>query len=183
LKGRLRALPEREGFCTAVRIADVSSGVSLHPAAAVAAVPGAWAPDPPEMPRLRKLHTGKGHGFRTGLVPTDAPDSLPAPSRGLAKLSATLTGPAMRGKAQPPAEPTPSEPSRSSDLAVGLGGTTGLRRLAALATEQLTDVGVSVKPPEVPTYLPGGASLEQELERILRREALRHGINPAEFGG
>jgi hypothetical protein len=52
---------------------------------------------------------------------------------------------------------------------------TGLRRLAALATESLDDIGQPV-PPVQPT-LPS-VNLEDQLDRLLRAEAIAHGIDP-----
>lgn len=74
-------------------------------------------------------------------------------------------------------------------MPAGAGELTGLRRLAALATRQLdggaldpapgSPAGVVAIPPAAPdTPRP---PLDQELARILRREALRHGIDPVGF--
>lgn len=89
----------------------------------------------------------------------------------------------------PPAGPVRTTFQDGPLMPAGAGELTGLRRLAALATRQLdggaldpapgSPAGVVAIPPAAPdTPRP---PLDQELARILRREALRHGIDPVGF--
>jgi hypothetical protein len=65
-------------------------------------------------------------------------------------------------------------PSRAPDIATP-AGSSGLRRLAALATESLE----APQPPAVGAVQPAPRTLrlEEELDRLLRAEALNHGID------
>jgi hypothetical protein len=76
-----------------------------------------------------------------------------------------------------PAEPARVEPRMRALTAFGDRPLTGLRRLAALATEALDDESLQgVAANEYPHHV--DVDLGEQLERLLRAEALAHGIDP-----
>lgn len=108
----------------------------------------------------------------TGLAATSP--SAPSPL-GVSRLAAGAAAlPAGAPMAVPAGAPTAASAAARSPLPSTAGGISGLRRLAALATEALDE-------PEVETDrshpASAAASVEDELNRLLCAEALRHGLS------